>query len=102
MSGATAPMPSGAYLLILADQHASALGYRFDEPGKQEFRQIADRGMATAHQAGIYTIEDVMRDVAPNTIRLTDSIITFAEGVTLTAKAVKQGFLKICPLFPFC
>jgi len=102
MGSAAAPSPNGAYLVNLADQHASARGYQFDEQGKSEFRQIADQGIDTAHQAGIFTVEDIMRDVAPNTIRLTDSIITFADGISLTANAVKQGFLGICPLFPFC
>ena len=102
MGSAAAPTPNGAYLVNLAEFHAAARGYQFDEQGKIEFRQVADQGVETAHQQGIFTVEDIMRDVAPNTIRLTDSIITFAEGIFLTVSAVKQGLLGICPLFPFC
>ena len=99
---AAAPMAGGAFLVNLAEEHASARGYQFDEPGKGEFRQIADRGLETAHQAGIYTVEDILRDVAPNTIQLTDVVIEFAEGIVLTVQSVRKGFGKICPLFPFC
>jgi hypothetical protein len=100
--GAPAMMPSGEYLVNIAEEHASARGCKFDEPGRGEFRTIADRGIETANKAGIFTVEDILRDVAPNTIRLTDVIITYSERAVLTARAVRQGFLKICPLFPFC
>jgi hypothetical protein len=102
MTSGAVPTPSAAYLLNLAAQHASARGYQFDEQGRSEFSQIADQGLETAHQAGIFEIEDIMRDVAPNTILLTDSIIKFADGNVLTWSAVQQGLLGICPLFPFC
>lgn len=102
MSAAMAALPGGAYLVNLAEEHASARGYQFDEPGRNEFRGIADQGIETAHEKGVYTVEDIQRDVAPNTILLTDSIIVFAEGILLTVKAVKEGFRSICPLFPFC
>jgi len=102
MPPAPALLPRGEYLYNLAEQHASGRGYHFDETGKAEFRQVSDDGMHTANEAGIFTVEDIMRDVAPNTIRLTDAAIMFAEGVMLTAKSVKKGLSRICPLFPFC
>jgi hypothetical protein len=94
--------PNGAFLVSLAEQHASALGYLFDEAGRIEFGKISDQALETARQSEIITVEDVMRDVAPNTIALTNSIVPFAEGTLLTATAVRRGLLAICPLFPFC
>src|ERR1022692_1468964 len=98
MAGAPAPLPSipsGAYRVTLAEGHASARGFQFDQPGRAELRGMADVAIATARSTGIYTVEDVLRDVAPNTIRLTDAIM-------LRVQSVRQGLAKICPLFPFC
>jgi hypothetical protein len=102
MASPAAPSPNGAYLVMLAEDHASARGFQFDEPGRTELRTLADRAITTAHSAGIYTVEDILRDVAPNTIRLTDAIIDFADGVMLRVHSIRQGLTKICPLFPFC
>ena len=97
-----AAAPNGAYLVNLAEEHASARGYQFDEPGRNEFKVLADTAVETAHDAAVFTVEDFAMEVAPNTIRLTDSVIEFAEGVTLTIRSVGQGLAKMCPLFPFC
>ena len=102
MSGATAPSPSGAYLVTLAVEHASARGFQFDEPGRIELLGVADRAIETAHSVGVFTVHDIHRDVAPNTIVLTDAIIDFADGIILRVQSIRKGLSKICPLFPFC
>src|ERR1017187_10403213 len=94
MAGAPAPLPSipsGAYLVTLTEGHASARGFQFDEPGRAELWGVADVAIATARSTGIYTVEDVLRDVAPNTIRLKDAIIDFADGIMLRVQSVRQG-----------
>jgi hypothetical protein len=102
VSGAAAPSPSGAYLVNLAEEHAAARGFNFDESARGEFRRVADRAIVTARDAGIYTVQDILYKVRPNTIRLTDATIGFAEGVVLTVSSVRAGLSSICPLFPFC
>jgi hypothetical protein len=102
MAGAAAPLSNASYLANLAEDHAAGRGYSFDEAGQEELLDVSESAVQKARNAGIYTVEDLMRDVAPNMIKLTDSIIDFADGVILRVTSIKRGLAKICPLFPFC
>jgi len=102
MASAKAPLTASAYVVQIAENHASERGFQFDDSGRMEFRTIAEKGVNTAYPDGIYTSEDIEQRFKPSTIRLTDLTIKFALGALLTAQSVKKGFSKACPLFPFC